>query len=1019
MKDLYLATWSCRNKGVSGKILKKPDVKRNLFKYNNQTQDWEVLEQNAEDVLQLSYEQFTRSVILNQGEFARFLTSSFPERRQILERLYSGENLQSLKTLLNDKLKTTESEKEMLDQKGQGLMPFSEEHFKELQQQRKELIKKDSDALEALTLSKKLLTEFDRFWDVLQQHQNTHIKLSSLSQQFEEQTENVNISKREKQAIEEHMSSTTQDYKKLRPILERIQQIVQSYQQTEENYTDRSQRKKNLDLAKEQKINQFSKNQEQIQTYQNDIKGLKAKLPENIQAKTNEQKELIENDLSVFLKNAPELKNIYKTLEQSVRHAQRELELKYNENKNTQQKIEATNSKVEELKSEHKKNLSPYKSIEEIEEQKQSLILHLRDLETKMQQIEETTEQLKAASAEVNTLEKTIASSIEKLSDYDEKISQIEEWKKLNELQASLENCIKQSLDEGQCFVCGSEVGESILEHPLLKNNYSPDLSKLEKLKAHRVEIQDEKNKEELKLEVLQTQIDQYKKQQKEWKIQSKEGPAEELTSKKTKLDQKIIDIQKLKQEIDQENVKIEYAKESLLRNQKEVSKRDLEIQKLKEELKITHAKMQKEKESIKHLELPQNFTIEDYGEVSSTLKEIRNQEHNKSQLEDYLKQTQEDLKEIEENTRREDEHLDKLSLSLNKYLTEYKEEQAKAYLEELKDGKSPSSSSAKNMLIELEKNLEKLQAKLNESNQSLQNIELQRNQTRGQISLQKERVKDLSELFTLHKTSFIDILKKLKETGRTLEMKQNWENKFQGLKIEQVTQEQRDALRAFYDDKLHVFFEQTEKDSTYIKESLQEIKAQTDLYQSKQGQKEEILKQAQQIEKKLDGLQKLYSLIGKDEFRNFALAMIERDLIKQTNLELEKICQGRYRIDFSITAKAQEFSLIDYWQGAQQRKISTLSGGETFLVSLAMALSLAEMSRGETEINSFFIDEGFGSLDQDSLEEVIETLSHIRARGKQIGIISHVKELTQRIDVNIDLIKNQHGESHIQVLHN
>jgi len=83
------------------------------------------------------------------------------------------------------------------------------------------------------------------------------------------------------------------------------------------------------------------------------------------------------------------------------------------------------------------------------------------------------------------------------------------------------------------------------------------------------------------------------------------------------------------------------------------------------------------------------------------------------------------------------------------------------------------------------------------------------------------------------------------------------------------------------------------------------------------------------------------------------------------------------------------------------------------------MALSLAEMSRGETEINSFFIDEGFGSLDQDSLEEVIETLSHIRARGKQIGIISHVKELTQRIDVNIDLIKNQHGESHIQVLHN
>ena len=111
------------------------------------------------------------------------------------------------------------------------------------------------------------------------------------------------------------------------------------------------------------------------------------------------------------------------------------------------------------------------------------------------------------------------------------------------------------------------------------------------------------------------------------------------------------------------------------------------------------------------------------------------------------------------------------------------------------------------------------------------------------------------------------------------------------------------------------------------------------------------------------------------------------------------------------------EFFVIDNWRESAYRKISSLSGGETFLVSLAMALGLAELSRGKVEIESFFIDEGFGTLDEDSIEEVINILLTIRSRGKQIGIISHVTALTDRIPVKIHLEKDQWGESSLSVV--
>jgi exonuclease SbcC len=162
----------------------------------------------------------------------------------------------------------------------------------------------------------------------------------------------------------------------------------------------------------------------------------------------------------------------------------------------------------------------------------------------------------------------------------------------------------------------------------------------------------------------------------------------------------------------------------------------------------------------------------------------------------------------------------------------------------------------------------------------------------------------------------------------------------------------------------------------------------------------------------------RLYEILGKDELRTFVLSIVEENLIIQTNDELQKLCQGRYEIiHFSKSQKmTPEFFIMDKFRDGGVRKISTLSGGETFMVSLAMAIGLAEMTRGKAEIDSLFIDEGFGTLDSESLQDVLDVLKQIQTRGLMIGIISHIKELTTAIPVNLHVIKGQDGNSHLKI---
>ena len=152
---------------------------------------------------------------------------------------------------------------------------------------------------------------------------------------------------------------------------------------------------------------------------------------------------------------------------------------------------------------------------------------------------------------------------------------------------------------------------------------------------------------------------------------------------------------------------------------------------------------------------------------------------------------------------------------------------------------------------------------------------------------------------------------------------------------------------------------------------------------------------------------QRLDGLIGSakgDKFRKFAQGLTLDHLLQLANRHLARL-HGRYLLRRKPTGEL-ELDIVDAWQGDATRDTRTLSGGEGFLVSLALALALSDLVSNKTSIDSLFLDEGFGSLDGDTLEIALTALDSLNASGKMIGIISYVEALKERIPAQIRVEK-------------
>lgn len=194
----------------------------------------------------------------------------------------------------------------------------------------------------------------------------------------------------------------------------------------------------------------------------------------------------------------------------------------------------------------------------------------------------------------------------------------------------------------------------------------------------------------------------------------------------------------------------------------------------------------------------------------------------------------------------------------------------------------------------------------------------------------------------------------------------------------------------------------------------------------------EAALKQLEKLEKELDRLQEAYGPIGllastakgdnsrKLTFSSFVLQAVLDDVLQTANLRLSKISQGRYSLyrsqDIVDARKEQGLGLeiMDAFTG-QARAVTTLSGGEIFFTSLSLALGLSDVLEsyaGGLHLDTILVDEGFGSLDPETLDSAISALLELQKGGRLVGIISHVAELKERISAQLEIIPTNQGST-------
>jgi len=203
----------------------------------------------------------------------------------------------------------------------------------------------------------------------------------------------------------------------------------------------------------------------------------------------------------------------------------------------------------------------------------------------------------------------------------------------------------------------------------------------------------------------------------------------------------------------------------------------------------------------------------------------------------------------------------------------------------------------------------------------------------------------------------------------------------------------------------------------------LREIGIISNQLQNNELMKKEIATFQQKLEiqrKEYNRWFKLNSLIGDAEgkhFSKFAQELTLSQLISLANKHL-KLLNDRYRIKKSIDNTIDDIIIIDLYQGSVERSVKTLSGGESFLLSLALALGLSDLAGKNTKIESLFIDEGFGSLDQETLDIALTALEKLQIEtNRTIGIISHVESLKERIRTQIVLKKSSTGYSNFTII--
>ena len=170
---------------------------------------------------------------------------------------------------------------------------------------------------------------------------------------------------------------------------------------------------------------------------------------------------------------------------------------------------------------------------------------------------------------------------------------------------------------------------------------------------------------------------------------------------------------------------------------------------------------------------------------------------------------------------------------------------------------------------------------------------------------------------------------------------------------------------------------------------------------------KKELLQRQGVLQKRAENLKTIFNMLKGNGFVQYVSSIFLRQLCDNANTRFHRMTRNQLSLTLN---ENNDFEIIDYLNEGKSRSVKTLSGGQAFQVSLSLALALAEsvQSNAKADKNFFFIDEGFGTQDNESINIVFETLLSLQRENRIVGIISHVEELKERIPASITVTKDE-----------
>lgn len=200
------------------------------------------------------------------------------------------------------------------------------------------------------------------------------------------------------------------------------------------------------------------------------------------------------------------------------------------------------------------------------------------------------------------------------------------------------------------------------------------------------------------------------------------------------------------------------------------------------------------------------------------------------------------------------------------------------------------------------------------------------------------------------------------------------------------------------------------------INDAVVTMAAEKDRLEKEYKKKEELLKELSKLQKRSENLKLMINLFKGAGFVQYVSSIYLRQLCDHANMRFHRMTRNQLSLQLN---ENNDFEIMDYLNEGRSRSVKTLSGGQAFQVSLSLALALAEsvQSNAQADKNFFFIDEGFGTQDTESVNIVFETLTNLMKENRIVGIISHVEELKEKIPTALNIIKDEQRGSLIQIV--